>query len=292
MATDPSANTAALADQLIQHIRRLNRCAVAFSGGVDSAVVAMAAHQALGDHAEAITAVSPSLAAADRTFAAREAAHIGIRHREIQTAELQSADYRRNSGDRCFHCRDTMYATMELLLQHTSDIQILNGANHDDLGDHRPGMKAALQHRVGSPLLELKISKSHVRQLANFWNLLSADRPASPCLASRIVYGIEVTPERLSRIEQAEGFLRTVLGNSNFRVRLESGELARIEVEPAALPLLCEETMRNQITVQLRRLGFRAVTLDLEGFRSGNLNQLLIPLGDLTHQSGETPDEY
>lgn len=284
--------TAQLAAQLVSHIRAIGPVAVAFSGGVDSAVVAIAAYLAAGDDAVAVTAVSPSLARADLEFAIAEAARIGIRHRQIQTAELQSDSYRRNHGDRCFHCRDTMYSTMEALQQHTAGQQILNGANLDDLGDHRPGMQAAQQHHVRSPLIELNIRKQQVRELAEFWKLQSAARPASPCLASRIAYGVEVTPERLRSIELAEAYLRPLLTDQSFRVRLEADGLARIEVTPQMIPLLADERTRAGVVAEFRSLGFRAVTLDLDGFRSGNLNQLLVPLGTAARQSEHSPDEH
>jgi uncharacterized protein len=292
MSVSSPDKTAQLAEQLVSHIRAIGPVAVAFSGGVDSAVVAMAAFRALGTAAVAVTAVSPSLAQADLEFAIAEAARIGICHRQVHTAELQSESYRRNHGDRCFHCRDNLYSTMEALQKHVAGQQILNGANLDDLGDHRPGMQAARQHHVRSPLIELNICKQQVRELAQFWNLQAAARPASPCLASRIAYGVEVTPERLRSIELAEAYLRPLLTDQSFRVRLEADGLARIEVAPQLIPQLADDSIRPAIVAEFRRLGFRAVTLDLDGFRSGNLNQLLVPLGTTARQSEHAPDEH
>jgi uncharacterized protein len=149
---------------------------------------------------------------------------------------------------------------------------IVNGANADDLGDHRPGMKAAVDHQVRSPLIELNMNKQSVRSLARFWNLTVADKPAAPCLASRVAYGVEVTEERVGRIEQAEAVVREIMGLNELRVRCEANELARIEVPLSALPRLADESIRAAIVARFRQIGFRAITLDLEGFRSGNLN--------------------
>ena len=271
--TTTSIETTALG--LIERIRSYGPVAVAFSGGVDSAVVAMAAERAWGSLAVAVTAVSPSLSESERTSAIREANQIGIRHLEISTNEFERPEYRRNGGDRCFFCKDTLYSLTKERLTELQVACIVNGANTDDLGDHRPGMQAAVEHHVRSPLIEQGINKAMVRELARFWNLSVADKPAAPCLASRIAYGVEVTEERVSRIERAEAFLKQITGQNELRVRHEAGDLARIELPLHALPLLTDPATRNAITAQLRGLGFRAVTLDLEGFRSGNLNSVL-----------------
>jgi uncharacterized protein len=279
MPTEAQVRVADLADRLVSRLRSYGPCAVAFSGGVDSAVVAMAAFQAHGTAAIAVTAVSPSLAQADREFAVEEARSIGIPHREIRTEEFQRPEYRRNSGDRCYFCKDTLYSTTEALLSSLPAMLLVNGANQDDLGDHRPGMQAAAQHRVRSPLIEEGIGKQQVRELAAFWNLKARSKPAAPCLASRIAYGVEVTEERVARIEHAEAFLKSLLQCEELRVRLEQSELARIELPVKVLPQLMDDDRRRAVTECLKSLGFRCITLDLEGFRSGNLNQLLVPLG-------------
>ena len=265
----------ATAHGLIDRIRSYGPVAVAFSGGVDSAVVAKAAEQAWGSRAVAVTAVSPSLAESERQTAITEAALIGIRHVEISTNEFERPEYRRNAGDRCFFCKDTLYSLTKERLAELHVECIVNGANTDDAGDHRPGMTAAAEHHVRSPLIEQGINKATVRELARFWNLSVADKPAAPCLASRIAYGVEVTEERVSRIEHAEAVLKQVTGLNELRVRLEASELARIEVPLHALGLLTDPTTRDAIVARFRELGFRAVTLDLEGFRSGNLNSAL-----------------
>jgi uncharacterized protein len=269
-----------IAARLIARIHSYGPVAVAYSGGVDSAVVAKAAVLALGTNAVAITAVSPSLAESERLVARQEAQRIGIRHVEIETTEFQREEYRRNASDRCFYCKDTLYSVTEQCLSRLKVQSVINGANLDDLGDHRPGMKAAADHQVRSPLIEERIGKQTVRELARHWNLSVAEKPASPCLASRIAYGIEVTESRVAMVEQAEALIRNLTGLNVLRVRLEANEQARIEVPLSDLPGLVQNETRDQIATGLKALGFRAVTIDLEGFRSGNLNNSL-PLMDL-----------
>lgn len=268
-----------LASGLLARIRSYGPCAVAFSGGVDSAVVAQAAFFVHGAAAVAVTAVSPSLAESERDFAALQARAIGIRHVEIATTEFTREEYRRNAGDRCYFCKDTLYALTRTQLAELGVEVLLNGANLDDAGDHRPGMQAAAHHGVRSPLLEEGLTKASVRALATLWNLQSADKPAAPCLASRIAYGVEVTEERVGRVERAEAWIRRATGIQVLRVRVEQSELARIEVLPEDFALLMAPELRHSLVSELRSFGFRAVTLDLEGFRSGNLNGLLVPLG-------------
>ena len=270
-----------LASGLLTRIRSYGPCAVAFSGGVDSAVVAHAAFLVHGASAVAVTAVSPSLAASERDFAVLQAQSIGIRHVEIATTE----EYRRNSGDRCYFCKDTLYTLTRARLAELGVSVLLNGANLDDAGDHRPGMQAATHHEVRSPLLEEGLNKVSVRAIAAFWNLQSADKPAAPCLASRIAYGVEVTEERVGRIEKAEAWIRQHTGIRVLRVRLEQADLARIEVPPEDFALLMAPDVRERLISELKSLGFRAITLDLEGFRSGNLNGLLVPLGLGSHHA-------
>ncbi len=272
--TFPSTQNA-IADALIERLRSYGSVAVAYSGGVDSAVVAKAAFLALGDKSVAVTAVSPSLASSELEIARREAILIGIRHAELQTSEFNRPEYRRNAGDRCFFCKDTLY---ELTASHLSDLGvevIVNGANTDDLGDHRPGMQAAINHSIRSPLIEAGLNKAAVRELARFWNLSVAEKPASPCLSSRIAYGVEVTEERVQRVEHAEAFLKVVTGIQELRVRHEANELARIEVPVGQISNLLELSLRTQITTKFQLLGFRFVTIDLDGFRSGSLNSSL-----------------
>ena len=267
-------------DALFDILRSGGRVAVAFSGGVDSAVVAMAAHLACGVRAVAITAVSPSLASGELENAVGIAQQIGIRHVVIDTQEFSQAGYIQNAGNRCYFCKTELYTRIEEIAAREPFDMLVNGANADDVGDHRPGMVAATQHQVRSPLLEVGLTKAEVRELAREWGLPVWDKPASPCLSSRIAYGVEVTPERVARVDAAEVWLREQLGIRELRVRLEANDLARIEVPMEAVARLVEGDLRQRTTVQLRSLGFRYVTIDLEGFRSGSLNAVL-PMGDL-----------
>jgi len=199
---------------------------------------------------------------------------IGIRHLVVGTDELASPDYLKNSPDRCYHCKTELYTQLERLLPRLGVAAVVNGANADDLGDYRPGMQAAAEHRIHSPLAECGITKAEVRELAAAWGMPVWDKPATPCLSSRIAYGEAVTPGRLAMIDGAEQFLRG-RGLVNLRVRYHRGDLARIEVPLADLPRLCDADFRRELTSELRRLGFKFITLDLEGFKSGSLNQLV-----------------
>ncbi len=206
--------------------------------------------------------------------ARRLAQLIGIRHRLVQTEEFASADYARNDGTRCYYCKDELYRQVERLLPELDAHTICSGANLDDQGDYRPGLVAAAEHRVRHPLQEAGFTKADVRVLARHWELPTWDKPASPCLSSRLAPGVTVTPERTARVEAAEMYLRQ-LGLRELRVRLHEGELARIEVPLAELPRLADPAVRAPLAAYLRNLGFRYVSLDLEGFRSGSLNDLV-----------------
>lgn len=265
---------AAKRDALLAMIAAGGPCAVALSGGVDSAVVAKAAHLALGDEAVAVTAHSASLAAGELDAARRVAATIGIRHEVIATLEFANPAYVQNAADRCYHCKTELYTQLAALAPRLGLRVMYNGANLDDRGDYRPGMQAATEHAVRSPLIECGLGKGDVRTLAADWGLPVWDKPASPCLSSRVAYGEQVTPERLAMIDAAEQHLRQ-LGLGELRVRYHRGDLARVEVPLSALPQLCADVVRKQLVARLRELGFKFVTLDLEGFRSGNLNTLV-----------------
>lgn len=263
-----------LQDRLVRTLAAYESCLVAYSGGVDSAVVAQAAHLALGPQAVAVTAVSASLASGELRAAADLARRIGIRHEVIATDELANPDYTRNASDRCYHCKSELYAQLAPLAAAWGLATIANGANLDDRGDHRPGMQAAGERAVRSPLVECGCDKQAVRELAAAWQLPVWDKPATPCLSSRIAYGEEVTPQRLRMIDDAERALRA-LGLREVRVRYHRGDLARIEVPLAELPRLAEPAIRAALVAQVAGLGFRYVTLDLAGFRSGSLNELI-----------------
>jgi uncharacterized protein len=262
------------ARQLVELIRPYRSCIVAFSGGVDSAVVAYAAQAALGDRALAITGVSASLASGELEVAERIARAIGIRHETLLTDELADPNYLRNAPDRCFHCKTELYVKLAAEAARRDVATLLNGANADDLGDFRPGMTAATQHDVRSPLAECGLRKDDVRRIAQAWGIEVWDKPATPCLSSRVAYGVAVTPERLAMIDRAETFLRE-LGFSRFRVRLHENSLARLEMPVDQLPQLCSEATRLKIVETLREIGFRYIAVDLEGFRSGSFQQLV-----------------
>jgi uncharacterized protein len=259
---------------LVELIRSYGSAAVAFSGGVDSTVVAKAAQLALGEAAVAVTGTSASLASGELEEARRVAQLIGIRHEAIDTDEFSRPEYLRNSGDRCYHCKTELYEQIEAQAGRLGFRVILNGANVDDLGDYRPGMTAAREHAVLSPLAECGFGKAEVRALAAQWGLPTWDKPASPCLSSRVAYGEEVTPERLTMIDQAEAWLRE-RGLRELRVRYHKGDVARLEVPLDAISRLCELPLREQLVGHFKSLGFKYVTLDLEGFRSGSLNVLV-----------------
>lgn len=273
---DPPLDLAQKRDHLLEILRSLGKCAVAFSGGIDSTVVARAAREALGDRAVAVTADSPSVARAELADAGRIAALIGIRHEVVSTNEFANPRYLENDGSRCFHCKDELYTQIETLLPRLGVEVICSGANVDDAGDYRPGLTAAAQHGVRHPLQEAGLGKADVRRLARDWGLPTWDKPASPCLSSRVVPGVAVTAERTARIESAEAYLHA-LGLRECRVRLHENELARLEVPVSEIAHLADPETRDALVARLRELGFRYVTLDLEGFRTGSMNAL-IPL--------------
>lgn len=282
----PTMSTAALTpelatkrDHLLALLGAMESVAVAFSGGIDSTLVAQAAHLALGDRAIAVTAVSPSLASGELDEARDLARQIGIPHRVIETREFERDDYLRNAPDRCYFCKTELYTRLGEHREELGVRWIVNGANVDDLGDYRPGLQAAGEHAVRSPLVEAGLTKADVRELARFYGLPTWDKPASPCLSSRIAYGVAVTPERVARIDAAERFLKEQLGLRELRVRCETGELARVELPVDAIPMLADPALRTAVAARLRELGFRRITLDLEGFRSGSLNDLLPLVG-------------
>jgi pyridinium-3,5-biscarboxylic acid mononucleotide sulfurtransferase len=269
--TEP--NLAAKRALLDQHLRGLGRTLVAYSGGVDSAFLAWAAYQALGSDMLAVIADSPSLARtqlADATaFAAEQAIPIEV----IVTEELERPEYARNDASRCFHCKDELFSTMEEFRSHRGFDSIAYGVNLDDQGDFRPGQRAAEQHRVAAPLRQAGLTKQDIRELARAAGLRVWDKPASACLSSRIEYGREVTLEALSVVEQGEDALHA-LGFRQVRVR-HHGDIARIEIAREELTRALNPEMAAEFTRIFKALGFKFVTLDLEGFRSGSMNTLL-----------------
>jgi uncharacterized protein len=269
------SDTAGKAERLLAVLRACaDGVAVAFSGGIDSTVVAKAAFLALGDRAVAVTADSPSVARSELEDARRLAALIGIRHEVIQTAEFDNPNYQRNDGSRCYHCKSELYDQILARRPAVGVGVICSGANLDDLGDYRPGLTAAAERHVRHPLQEAGFTKADVRALARAWDLPTWDKPASPCLSSRLAPGLAVTTERTARVEAAEAYLKT-LGLRDCRVRLHEGELARIEVPVVEVSRLAAPAVRDGLARRFRELGFKFVTLDLEGFRSGSLNDLV-----------------
>lgn len=263
-------------DRLLAVLRELPGVAVAFSGGIDSTVVAKAAALALGGRAVAVTADSPSVARTELDTARELAALIGIRHVVVRTEEFDNPDYLKNDGTRCYHCKSELYSRVETLLPELGVPVMVSGANLDDQGDYRPGLIAAAEHAVRHPLQEAGFTKADVRAVAKHWGLPTWDKPAAPCLSSRLAPGLTVTPERTRRVEEAEAFLHS-LGLRECRVRYHEGDLARVEVPLSAVATLAAEPTRGDIAREFRRLGFKFVALDLEGFRSGSLNEL-VPL--------------
>lgn len=262
-------------DRLLNVLHGYGRVAVAFSAGVDSTVVAKAAQLACGEKAIAVTAVSFSLAEGEKEEAETLAAQIGIRHLVVSTNEFSDPNYLKNPVNRCYFCKSELYTRLTEIAP-TLDVDVLvNGANLDDQGDYRPGMQAASQFQVRSPLIEVGLNKVDVRDLAQYWELPVWDKPATPCLSSRIAYGVEVTPERVRRIDQAERFLKSLLEVRELRVRCEANDLARIEVPVDVLAQILSGSLRKQISEELHRLGFRFVTIDLDGFRSGSMNSVI-----------------
>jgi len=273
-------------DRLLELLRSFGSCAVAFSGGLDSTVLAKAAQLALGDRAVAVTGVSESLAAGELEECKRLARLIGIRHEVIHTQELSDPNYRQNDSNRCYYCKWELFTQVERLAEQLGVAVVADGSNRDDHGEHRPGLRAARERQVRSPLAECNLTKAEIRQLAAYWALPTANKPATPCLSSRIAYGEQVTPQRLAMIDRAERFLREQ-GFQPLRVRYHRGDVARIEVAPEAIGRLLEVELRRQVVEKLKSFGFKFVSLDLEGFRSGSLNAILPPESLQIHDGGK-----
>ena len=249
------------------------RLLIAYSGGIDSAFLAWTAHQALGDQMRAVIADSASLARTHLQDAIAFAREHSIPLEVVETKELENPDYARNDASRCFHCKDELFTVFEQYCAEHEFDAIAYGVNADDQGDFRPGQQAAKEHQVLAPLLEAQLTKSEIRELARQAGLRVWDKPASACLSSRIEYGRAVTPEALQAVEQGEDFLRSI-GFRQFRVR-HHGDIVRIEIAREELPRALTAEMARELTAAFKRLGFKFVTLDLEGFRSGSMNQLL-----------------
>jgi uncharacterized protein len=261
-------------ERLEEQLGRMPSLIVAYSGGVDSAYLAYAAHRALGERMLAVTALSASYSARDRAEAEKCVARYDFRHEFISTDELANPSYRANQGDRCYFCKDELFAKLDELAGKRGFAGVAYGINHDDLGDWRPGQQAAREHKVLTPLLDAGLTKADIRELSRRVDLPVWDRPASACLSSRIAYGIEVTPERLAIVEKGEESLRT-LGFRQFRVRYHE-QLVRLEISPEEMPRALSIEMTRKFVVIFKELGFKFVTLDLEGYRTGSMNSLLV----------------
>ena len=261
---------------LLARLAELPSLLIALSGGADSAYLAWAAHEALGTRALSVTALSPSYSAHDRAVAEDFVNKLGLRHEFIETHEMENPAYRANAPDRCYFCKDELFSALDDLAQTRGFAAVAYGVNADDTLDFRPGHRAAMKHQVLAPLLDAGLNKSEIRLLSQRAGLPTWDRPASACLASRLPYGTEVTPERLGLVERGEAALRA-LGFRQFRVRLHD-KLARVEIALDELPRALAPQMAAAIAERLKAAGFAYVTLDLEGYRQGSLNEAISPV--------------
>jgi pyridinium-3,5-biscarboxylic acid mononucleotide sulfurtransferase len=261
--------------KLLSALSEMGSVLVAYSGGADSAYLAWAAQQALGDRALAITADSASLPESHKADAAAFARDHGIRHEYIATREFDNPDYVANNPDRCFHCKDELFSRLDDVARERGVAHVIYGVNVDDLGDYRPGQRAAKLHQAKAPLVDAELTKAEIRELSRAAGLATWDRPASACLSSRIPYGTPVTIENVRTVDRGEDALRA-LGFRQFRVRFH-GDIVRIEIATDELARAQTPAMAREFTAIFKALGFLYVTLDLEGYRQGSLNAVLQP---------------
>jgi uncharacterized protein len=261
--------------KLFSVLAGMRQVLIAYSGGTDSAYLAWAAHQVLGERAIAITADSASLPESHKRDAEAFARECGFRHEYVETREFDNPDYTKNDPNRCFHCKDELFTCLDALAHERGISHIVYGVNVDDLGDYRPGQRAAKLHQVKAPLVEAELTKLEIRELSRLAGLSTWDRPASACLSSRIPYGTPVTPENVKTVERGEESIRA-LGFRQFRVRFH-GELVRIEIAKDELENALTPAMAQAFVRIFKPLGFHYVTIDLEGYRQGSLNAVLRP---------------
>ena len=260
-------------EKLLRSLAGLGRVIVAYSGGADSAYLAWAAHRALGENAVAITADSASIPESHKRDAEAFAREVGFRHEFVETREFDNPDYVKNDKDRCFHCKDELFTVLEGVARERGFEWIVYGVNADDLGDYRPGQRAAKMHEAKAPLVEAGLTKAEIRALSREAGLSTWDRPAAACLSSRVPYGTPVTVETVKTVERGEEEIKA-LGFRQFRVRFH-GELVRIEIAPEELERALTLEMARAFTAIFKPLGFHYVTVDLEGYRQGSLNSVL-----------------
>ena len=260
-------------DSLSETMRSMRSAIVAYSGGVDSTLVAVVAHENLGDRAIIVTANSASLAPSEFSELLKIAGELKFNHRVIYTKEVESSEYKANTSQRCYFCKEELYTELKTLASKENIPWITNGTNVDDLGDFRPGIKAAKDFIIRSPLVEVGINKDEVRAIAKEINISNWDKPAQACLSSRVAYGIKITDSILNKISLAEEHVKS-FGISQVRVR-HHGNLARIEVPEQQISILLDKDNNKNITERLKKLGYVYVTVDLQGFRSGSMNDQL-----------------